>query len=252
MRTGTWGVSLPEFEGPLDLLLALVRRNEYDIQNLPVSEVTRQYLDYMREAERVDLELSSDFAYMAATLIQMKSRSLLPQDPEIAAREPDREKEQLIRQLLDHDQVRNGAEFLKQRLELAGSSWSRGSGDWGPGEPENEFANSLPHPSNTLNLLDIVRLAKQALDSARAAESLDLRDSSPTIEQMMAFLEDELPLWGSVTSGELFAAQPSRERQALLFLALLELAKAEKIHLQQVQPFEDLVVSGFRYGTTAP
>jgi segregation and condensation protein A len=252
MRSGDWGLRLPQFEGPLDLLLSLIRRNEYDIHDLPISEVTRQYLDYMREAEKVDLDLSSEFAYMAATLIQLKSRSLLPQDPEIASREPDREKEQLVRQLLDHDQVRNGAEFLKQRLELTGASWSRGSGDWGPDEVEGEFASSLPHPSNTLNLLDIVRLAKQALDSARAAGSLDLRDSSPTIEQMMAFLEEELPLWGAVSAGELLAGQPSREHQALLFLALLELAKAEKIQLQQAVPFEELVVSGFRYGTTAP
>ena len=78
-------LSLPRFEGPLDLLLALVRKNEVDITAIPIAQITRQYLDYLESAAALDLDLGSEFAYMAATLIQIKSRLLLPPDPEIAA-----------------------------------------------------------------------------------------------------------------------------------------------------------------------
>ena len=98
MANDSWNISVPLFEGPLDLLLSLIRRNEYEIHNLPVAEITRQYLDYLHHAERLDLDLSADFAYMAATLIQIKSRSLLTSDPELAAREPD-PKDDMVRQL---------------------------------------------------------------------------------------------------------------------------------------------------------
>src|SRR5690348_16705635 len=94
-------VELDRFDGPLDLLLSLVRKNQVDITEIPISEITRQYLDYLKNAEALDLDLGSDFAYMAATLIQIKSRLLLPPDPEVAAREPD-PRQELIRQLLHH------------------------------------------------------------------------------------------------------------------------------------------------------
>jgi len=107
-------LSLPRFEGPLDLLLALVRKNQVDITEIPIAEITRQYLDYLDRATALDLELGSDFTLMAATLIHIKSRLLLPPDPEIAAREPD-PRQDLIRQLLHHEQVRQAAEFLRQQ-----------------------------------------------------------------------------------------------------------------------------------------
>src|ERR1051325_1497199 len=109
------------FEGPLDLLLALVRKNDVNISEIPIAEITRQYLDYLESAAALDLELGSEFAYMAATLILIKSRLLLPPDPEIAAREPDPARE-LVRQLMEHDQLRGAAEFLDQQLEVTGAT----------------------------------------------------------------------------------------------------------------------------------
>lgn len=80
------GVAIEQFEGPLDLLLALVRKNQVDITEIPIAEITRQYLDCLRNAEFEDLELGAEFTYMASTLIEIKSRLLLPPDPEVAAR----------------------------------------------------------------------------------------------------------------------------------------------------------------------
>src|SRR5689334_16242930 len=98
-------ISLPRFEGPLDLLLALVRKHEVEIADLPIAEITRQYLEYLQQADELNVDLGADFIYMAALLIHIKSRCLLPPDPELRGREPD-PREELVRQLLDHDQLR--------------------------------------------------------------------------------------------------------------------------------------------------
>ena len=117
-------VSLPCFEGPLDLLLTLVRRNQMEITDIPIAEITRQYLEHLRQADEQRMDLGAEFVEMAAVLIHIKSKCLLATDPEMAAAEPD-PREDLIRQLLDHQQVRQAAEFLGQKLELEGASWSR-------------------------------------------------------------------------------------------------------------------------------
>src|SRR5579863_2546037 len=105
--------SLPRFEGPLDLLLALVRKNQVDIADIPIADITRQYLDYLHQAGELNIDLGSEFVYMAALLIHIKSRCLLASDPELGREEDPRA--ELVRQLLDYDQVRHGAEFLKQK-----------------------------------------------------------------------------------------------------------------------------------------
>ena len=119
-------ISLPQFAGPLDLLLSLVRKNEVEITDIPIAEITRQYLNYLHQAEELNLDLGSEFVYMAALLIQIKSRCLLARDPEIAAHEED-PRQELVRQLLHHEQMRQGAEFLQQKLEIAQAAWSRSS-----------------------------------------------------------------------------------------------------------------------------
>jgi len=242
--------SLPAFEGPLDLLLALIRKNQYSIEDLPVAEITSQYLDYLRQAEgRLDLDLSADFAYMASTLIHIKSRSLLASDPELARREPAEgsdPKAELIRQLLDRERILAGAEFLRQRLEAVSGSWSRACGNWGDGEPEGELAGSLPR--GRMNLLDVVRLAKQALETARQAE----RDASvvpggladgPTVDEMMAWAESRLSGEHYLSEGgSLLLERGSRTEQSVLFLALLELARSERVRITQPEPFGEWMV----------
>src|SRR5262249_11964294 len=116
-------ISLPCFEGPLDLLLSLVRKNEIEISDLPIADITRQYLDYLHQAGELDRDLGSEFVYMAAWLIQIKTRCLLAADPETRPVEDPRQ--ELVRQLLDHEQVRQAVDFLKQKLEISEATWSR-------------------------------------------------------------------------------------------------------------------------------
>lgn len=222
-----WEVSLPRFEGPVDLLLSLVRRNQLDLADLPVAEVSRQYLDYLRQAEKLDVNLGAEYADMAATLIQLKSRMLLPMDPELAAREPD-PRQSLVRQLLDREQVRQAAEFLEQKLALAEATWSR------PAAPAAEHGEDDPPPADgKMNLLDVVRLARRALNTARVHQSLDLDPEPVTMDQMIRWIEDRVGAGGHEDARTWFDEQDSDLRRVLLFLAMLELSRVGRIELQQ-------------------
>ena len=225
-------ISLPRFEGPLDLLLELVRKNEVLITDIPISEITRQYLDYLHRADKLDIELGSEFAYIAALLIHIKSRSLLATDPEIAAREED-PRQELVRMLVDHDRLRQAAEFLKQKLEISGASWSTCSIEQylTPAPDESSSATS-----GAMNLLEVLRLAQQALEAARIYEIVTPAESV-TVKEMILWLEERLEPQSPLDAEPLFAQQSTVARMAALFLALLEMAKTLRIELQQQQCF---------------
>jgi segregation and condensation protein A len=230
---GPAAISLPRFEGPLDLLLELVRKNEVRITDIPIAEITRQYLEYLRQAEQLDIELGAEFAYMASVLIHIKSRSLVTRDPEIAAQEED-PREELVRMLLDHDQVRHGAEFLKQKLEVAEASWSKSSMD-----DYQELPAVEPDASGEFSLAQILRLAKQALDAARTFEIVSPTESV-TMEEMIRWLEERIAE-GSTDANQLLK-QHQGERRAALFLALLEMAKIGRIQVEQRNCFGPIFI----------
>ena len=243
-------ISLPRFEGPLDLLLALVRKNEVEIADLPIAEITRQYLEYLHQAGQLNLDLGAEFVYMAAVLIHIKSRCLLPPDPEMRGREPD-PREELVRQLLDHDQVRQGAEFLQQKLELAGATWSRSS-------IEEFQQHREPEPAEwggRLNLLQVLRLAEQALAAARTYDLITPADSVDVAE-MIRWLVERLQAEAPVLEARpLFEQQPDAAHRMALFLGMLEMAKEAQITLEQEQCFGPIYLwklESPQNGTTVP
>jgi|SRR5579863_2099577 len=242
-------ISLPHFEGPLDLLLELVRKHQVDITNIPIAEITRQYLDYLLRAREVDIDLGADFTFIAALLIHIKSRSLLVRDPELPDLEED-PRQELVRLLLDNDQVRRGAEFLQQKLELAQATWSK---SW---QPEGgEIGQTEPVSSGTMNLIEVLRLARQALETARAYE-LIFPTETVTVEEMERWLDQRIGMdFKKGSANEFLAEQPTADRRATLFLAILEMAKAGKIRLEQEEcfgPIQLLAGSGLEIGTTVP
>lgn len=234
-------ISLPRFEGPLDLLLSLIRKHEFDIHDIPIATITRQYLDYMNRAEAMDLDLGSDFVYLAATLIQIKSRCLLPVDPEVAAREPD-PRDELVRQLLSHEQVRSAAEFLHERFEVANASWSRRS-NLRQRETLEDLAVFEP---GTMNLFEVLQLARKALDTARAHDTLRLAEERVTVEEMIAWLSRKLaeyPFASSLPSDVLFREQSDQSRGVALFLAMLEMSRRGDFSLEQSTEFGPIYLS---------
>jgi segregation and condensation protein A len=228
-------ISLPRFEGPLDLLLSLVRKNQIDISDIPIAEITRQYLEYLHQADELNVDLGSDFVYMAGVLIHIKSKYLLPADPDLATAEPD-PREELVRQLLGHDQMRQAAEFLKQKLEMAGARWSR------PGEEALEPApfEESSAPDGTMNLLQVLRMAQQALAAAHTYQ-LVTPNEPVSVEEMSCWLKRRLTLTSSpMEASALLHEQPDPAHRTALFLALLDMAKTSQIHLEQEQCFGPL------------
>lgn len=232
MRTPP-AISLPRFEGPLDLLLALVRQHEVAITDIPIAEITRQYLDYLHQAQQLDLDLGSEFTCMAATLIEIKARSLLPRDPAAPDREDPRE--ELVRQLLDHEQLRRATEFLQQKLGVSQTSWSHAAVGELDQTPEDDA-----EPSARMSLFQVLELAQKALEAARVHQALQMNREPVTVLEMMNWLKPRLPGQGYLFAEPLFDEQDTPERKAALFLAMLEMAKAGNLKIQQAGPFQPI------------
>jgi len=114
-------VRLEQYEGPLDLLLDLIRKQQINIYDIPIAQITQQYLDYMQRAADLDIELSAEFVYMAATLIHIKSRMLLPRDPELEKIDPQEDpRRELVERLLEYERYKSAAAMLKEKRRPSG------------------------------------------------------------------------------------------------------------------------------------
>ncbi len=228
---------LADFEGPLDLLLALARRNQYPLDALPIAEITRQYLTYIKEAREADVELGGDFLEIASWLVLLKSRALLPQ----AAGEEAPSLE-LVRALLDHETLRATAGLLRSRLDAAGL---------GPGSGLTASEPGLPVPADVPadetvraqpTVADALLAARRALAAARAhaAGARALDGESYPVAEILAQLDRRLqalePGRGVSTEGW-FEELPGQEAQVTLLLALLELARLHRVLLGQREGF---------------
>ncbi|HWU39802.1 MAG TPA: segregation/condensation protein A [Candidatus Acidoferrum sp.] len=230
--------SLPGFAGPLDVLLSLVRRNEVAIEDLPIAAITRQYLDFMDRAAELDIDLGADFAHMAATLIQIKSRSLLPALP--AAIDGPDPREELIRELLDHEELQRAAGFLQEQLEVSGASWSRPSIDEFRDRREGEAPEE---PTSPMSLAEILRLAREALEAARAYNIIVPREAV-SVEDRIRWLAERLAQGeGDLELEELLAEQPDRAHGVALFLGVLELSRRGVVRLAQDVAFGPCTLS---------
>ncbi len=222
---------LGPFDGPLDLLLALVRRHQYPLDALPIAEITRQYLTYIKEAREADVELGGDFLETASWLVLLKSRALLPQAPGEEA--PSLE---LERALLDHETLMRAAGLLRSRIDAAGVGPGNGLTASESGSLADERVPAQP------TVQDALMAARRALATARAhAQGLRSLDTeSYPVAAILAQLDRRLealePGRGVSTEGW-FAELPEPEAQVTLLLALLELARLQKILLAQGEGF---------------
>jgi segregation and condensation protein A len=224
------GISLPRYDGPFDLLLALIRRHEYPIDALPVLEITSQFLAYVRTARDLDAELGGEFVEVASWLVLLKSRSLLP------AGDDQRPKphEELRRAVLDHETLRAATEFLRDRGGRArpGSAGAPA----GHGEAVLELAGD-----EAPTVQDVLEAAGRALEAARAARSFEETEGdNVTVEELVRWIGVRLasiPARSAVSTEEWFQVQPSDRARAALFLALLELARKGVLLLHQEEDF---------------
>ncbi|HSW48810.1 MAG TPA: segregation/condensation protein A, partial [Bryobacteraceae bacterium] len=153
-------VHLEHYEGPLDLLLDLIRKQEINIYDIPIASITAQYLEYMQRALSLDMDLGAEFVYMAATLIHIKSRMLLPRDPALDELSPEEDpRTELVDRLLEHERFKNAAEMLQQKLLVEENVWSN---------PQIQtFLDEAESPELAVTLFDLVKTFEQVLDRAK-------------------------------------------------------------------------------------
>ena len=233
-------VSLKQFDGPLDLLLTLISSAKLDIQDIFVSEITEQYLESMKLVDELDMDSASEFLQMAATLLEIKSRSMLPKPPkpeEEGALSPE---EELIRQLTEYKQFKEISARMHQLEEEARALLTK--------LPE-EYP--LPPPSIEITGLTLEKLAKafkKVLERAEAAEQSEsmaqreIRRDSFTVAGCMVRISRRLKS-GSCRFSEFFAEDYSREEVITMFLAILELARLNRLHVEQEDPYDEISLS---------
>jgi len=227
-------VKLPAFEGPLDLLLHLIRVNEVDIYDIPIARITDEYFQYLALLEQLDLELAGEFLVMAATLVYIKSKTLLPADPS-ATEEPFEEdpRTPLVDMLLEYQRFRAAAETLSGRED----------------QQRQFFFRSTPLEIPTregpleVNLFDLLTAFREVLERAKDQPVLEfLTRPVSTGERMVAILDRVATVEASVTFESLFPPEADRWLVIVTFLALLELLRQGSIRVRQQVDFGDIVV----------
>ena len=225
-------INLPAYEGPLDLLLDLIRKQEMDIHNIPIAKITEQYLDYLHQLEKLDIDVSADFIYMAATLIHIKSKMLLPVDPLLAAEEQD-PRDELVHRLLEHEKFKNAAQLLYQKQQVESNVWSHPDKSlYGGDEVQGELVVSL---------VDLVKTFQQILERRKEVPQFGLRHDTVSIAQMMDRLRQRLVVTDDpVSLIAFFETCETRNAMIVALLAVLEMVRMQAVMLVQSDLFEDI------------
>ncbi len=232
---------LAQYEGPLDLLLDLIRKQEINIQDIPIATITSQYLEFMKKATELDIELSSDFVYMAATLIHIKSKMLLPRDPELEKMAPEEDpRQELVNQLLEHERFKNAAEMLQQKRVIEEAVWSN---------PQIEqFISEDEGPGLAVTIFDLVETFQTILERVKNRPLYEIGKETVSVPEMIQYLRQQIANMrkDSLSATQLFEKQRGPRAMICLFLAILELVKRQAVELTQGEAFGDI---GLRRGS---
>jgi len=228
-------VRLQNFEGPLDLLLHLIKKNELNIYDIPITIVTSQYLEYIDLMQEMNLDVAGEFLVMAATLIHVKSRMLLPR-PDPTQEDPEEDpREALVRRLLEHQKFKAAAELLHERETLRSAQWTR------PDGPIAEIAGEPPEPEIEVDLFSLISAFRAVVERAKARPKVYLPSEQMPIEDRIEQLMERLSETEACGFEDLFSDMQTRAGLVVTFLALLEM-----IRLKLIRVFQSGVVGAIR------
>ncbi len=223
------------YEGPLDLLLDLIRKQDIDIYDIPIAKITAQYLAYVEKIRELDVNVAAEFIYMAAVLIHIKSKMLLPRDPE-APPEEDDPRGELVNRLLEHEKFKSAAQMLLQKQQIEDAVLSNPS--------LKEFMEAEgAEPEIAADVIDLVKTFQQVLERVRTRPVLDVDEETVTVGQMIDYLLRRLSLEDRpIRLKQLLLRMPSRPALVCMFLALLELVRLQAIQVRQERLFGEIAV----------
>jgi segregation and condensation protein A len=218
-------ITLPLYEGPLDLLLDMIRKQKLDIYDIPIATVTKQYLEYLHLIQDMDVDLASEFLVIAAQLIYIKSRMLLPPDPDAVDEDAEDPRAELVRRLLEYEKFKNAAQMLYQREMVENASWNNAGAV--------PFADDEVESQVTVGLFDLLTAFRDIIERAKQRPLMQVDREEFSIEQMMGYLFDQINTRGPVTLNEVLPEIFTRRGLIVAFLALLELTRLKAIFLNQ-------------------
>ena len=225
------------YDGPMDLLLDLIRKQDIDIYDIPIARITAQFLGYVEKLKSTDVDTAGEFIYMASLLIHIKSKMLLPRAPagpeDSGAEDPRRE---LVERLLEHERFKNAAQMLQQKQMLEAASWTN------PGM--KEFKDDVAtEPEIAADTGDLARVFSAILERLRTRPVLNVEEDQVTVGQMIQFLGRRLIVEDKpVSLRRLLGNTKSQRALVAMFLALLELVRLQAILLHQDRNFSEIFI----------
>jgi len=221
-------IHVAEFDGPLDLLLYLIKRDKIDIHDIPIAPITRSYMEYLELMQELNLDVAGEFMVMAATLIHIKSKMLVPVDPTEAVGEEDQEdpREALVQRLLEFQRYKEAAGILHQQAQIRAATWTR------PDTVLPAFDDAGEEMLEA-GLFDLISAFKELLERRRTLLAHEVESGGKSIEQRIEELLALLREGESLDFLELFAAQETKADMIVTFLALLELIRLKRVRVYQ-------------------
>ena len=220
-----WRVNLPEFEGPLDLLYHLIRKNEVDVADIPIAAITDQYLAALSMMKALNIDVAGEFLVMAATLMQIKSRMLLPRHAQIEGEEED-PRLLIVRPLEEYIRIKEAAKRIGERPILDDTVFARGPD---PGEMEANRGEEII----AAGLFELLSAFARVLSREKAETVVTVTPETVSVRERMVALADLLAERQTLAFDELFEGLPTRTDLVVTFLALLEMAKLSMIRIVQ-------------------
>ena len=217
-------------------MLDLIRKQQINIYDIPIAKITQQYLDYLHLMEELNIDVAGEFVFMAATLIYIKSRTLLPPDPTAPPDEQEDPRLELVHRLLEHEQFKNAAEMLNSKRLVEDAMWSQ------PGI--GEFADAEDEPGLAVSVFDLISVFREILERAKKRPQLQIRREEVTVAQMVDHVKQVLRTSsGPVPLADLIGDFLWRQALIALFLALLELVRLRAVQLRQKDLFTSITVA---------
>lgn len=223
----SYQVRLQAYEGPLDLLIHLIKKNEVNVYDIPIALITREYLSYLDLMRELDLDVAGDFLVMAATLIHIKSRMLLPRpDPDQEDPEED-PRQKLVERLIEHQRYKAAAGLLHEREMLRAAQWVR------PDERVAEVAGEEYEPELEVDLFSLLSAFRDVLERARSRPALALPPEQVSIETRIQQILSRISTLEACGFEDLFEATASVADVIVTFLALLEMIRLRLVRIFQ-------------------
>jgi segregation and condensation protein A len=231
-------IHLEAFEGPLDLLLHLIKTEEIDIWDIPIAHITEQYLEYLAIMRDLNINVAGEWLMMAATLIYIKSRMLVPQEPKDGNAEEQQEdpRNELVYQLLEHQKFKNAAEMLYTREEVENAVWNK------PPVDVLEDGSEVV----AVTLFDLLRAFREVVQRFESMRVMEVAQEDVTIEQKLADIRARFLVHDKLVFSSFFAEARSKRHLIVTFLALLEMVRLREVLLYQKKAFDEIQITKWK------